>query len=171
MYVVASEAASLLKISHRRLLELLRKGRVKGAYKSGRFWVIPLYNKLPYIIPGKRGKKGNWKKTRLPRKTIVHVNRNRITENMNKSPQERKPVIAVKTSNSTLSKNANFYTNQLEIPYPCRIIYQPDKPLSCGATLWIEVLGENLEKAQPPENILIYNRDVFKSDKYCRRKL
>ena len=45
MYVVASEAASLLKIPHRRLLELLRKGRVKGAYKSGRFWLIPLYNR------------------------------------------------------------------------------------------------------------------------------
>lgn len=118
-------------------------------------------NRLPYIIRGKRGKKGNWEKTRLPRKTIVHVNRNHIRKNINKSPQERKPVIAVKTSNSVVLESGNkrktkFYTNQLEIPYPCRIIYQPDKPLSCGASLWIEILGDNLDKVQPPKNILTY---------------
>ena len=68
MYVIASQAALLLQIPYRRLLELLGKGRVKGAYKSGRFWLIPLYNGLPNIIPGKRGRKGQWVKTRLLKK-------------------------------------------------------------------------------------------------------
>ena len=160
MYVIASQAALLLKISHGRLLELLGKGRVKGAYKSGRFWLIPLYRGLPLIIPGKRGKKGTWVKTISPKKTIVHVNRNRIEANKKKSPEEREEVIAVKKSSSNSSpgkkgKNGNFYTNYLEIPYPCRIIYQPDKPLGCGAHLWIEVLGDNLDllQYQPPKSV------------------
>ena len=160
MYVIASQAALLLQIPYRRLLELLGKGRVKGAYKSGRFWLIPLYNGLPNIIPGKRGRKGQWVKTRLPRKTIVHVNRNRIEANKNKTPEERKEVITVKKIRDNLSKdkndrNRNFYTNYLEIPYPCRIIYQPDKPLKCGAHLWIEVLGDNLDKLQYQQPILV----------------
>ncbi len=160
MYVITSEAALLLQIPHKRLLELLGKGRVKGAYKSGRFWLIPLYNGLPQIIPGKRGRKGAWVKTIRPKKTIVHVNRNRIQANKSKSPEKRKEVIAVKNSSSNLSqgrkaKNGDFYTNYLEIPYPCRIIYQPDKPLRCGAHLWIEVLGDNLHKLQCQQPILV----------------
>jgi hypothetical protein len=156
MYVVASEAALLLKIPHRRLLELLRSKRVKGAYKSGRYWLIPLYNGLPCIIPGQRGRKGNWEKARLPKKTIIHINRNHIKENLKKSPLERKPVIAVKGT-------TKFYAHELEIPFPCRIVYQPDKPLNCHASLWIEILGENLDKVQPPSNIVTYNRDIFRS--------
>ena len=155
MHVVSSEAASLLKIPQKRLQDLLRKGRVKGAYKSGRIWLIPLYKGLPYIIPGKRGRKGNWERKRLPKKTIVHVNRNHIEGNINKSPEERKPVITVKGE-------TRFYANELEIPYPCKIIYRPDKPLDCGATLWIEIWGKDLDKVQPIGNILIYNKDLFK---------
>ncbi len=159
MYVITSEAALLLDIPHRRLLDLLKKGRVKGAYKSGRFWLIPLYNGLPQIIPGKRGRKGSWDKTILPKKIIVHVNRNRIEANKNKSPEEREDVIAVKSTSKTSSKhqnqkNGNFYTNHLEIPYPCRIIYRPNKPLHCGAHLWIEILGENIHKLKSQQPIL-----------------
>ena len=155
MYVVTSQAASLLKIRHRRLLELLRQGRVEGAYKSNRFWLIPLYKGLPRIIPGKRGRKGNWQRTRLPKKTTVHINRNHIKYNHGKSPRERKPVIAVKGK-------SKFYAFELEIPYPCKIVYRPDKPLDCKASLWIELWGEDLAKVQSPENILFSNQDLFK---------
>ena len=44
MYVHTTKAASLLEISPRRLRQLLQQGRVKGAYKSGNFWLSPLYN-------------------------------------------------------------------------------------------------------------------------------
>ena len=43
--------------------------------------------------------------------------------------------------------------NALEIPAPCRVVYQPDKPLDCGAKVWIEVLDFDLEVIQPPGNI------------------
>ena len=102
MYVVASEAALLLKIPHRRLLELLRKGRVKGAYKSGRYWLIPLYDGLPCIIPGKRGRKGNWERSKLPKKTIVYVNKNYSQGNVNQSP------VILQQSSFALHRTQNF---------------------------------------------------------------
>ena len=46
---------------------------------------------------------------------------------------QREPVIAIKGATKS-------YAHQLEIPAPCRIVYDPDKPLSCGAKVWIEVL-------------------------------
>ena len=101
---------------------MLQQGRVKGAYKSGRCWLIPLYNGLPHISKGKRGRAGTWKTQRLPKKTIIHINGNNIKQNIKKSPEERKPVIAIKGAK-------NIYAKALEIPYPCRIVYQPDKPL------------------------------------------
>ncbi len=43
MYVLTTQAASLLQISSRRLRTLLQKGRVVGAYKSGKVLVrVPL---------------------------------------------------------------------------------------------------------------------------------
>ena len=42
------------------------------------------------------------------------------------------PVITVKTSKS------NTYTHKVE-----KVIYSPDKPLSCGAKVWIETDGGN----------------------------
>jgi hypothetical protein len=46
------------------------------------------------------------------------------------------PVITVKTSKS------NTYTHKVEIKGPSKVIYSPDKPLSCGAKVWIETESE-----------------------------
>ncbi|MEM6614763.1 MAG: hypothetical protein AAF652_21475 [Cyanobacteria bacterium P01_C01_bin.72] len=40
MYLHTTEAASLLKISPARLRQLLQQGRVKGAYKTGRYVLV-----------------------------------------------------------------------------------------------------------------------------------
>lgn len=155
MYVHTTEAASRLGISPRRLRQLLQQGRIKGAYKSGKFWLIPLYNDLPQVIKAKGGQAGTWKTSKPPKKTIVHINSNNIKSNAKKSSQQRKPVIAIKTnvSQGGNGKN-NIYVNQLEIPSPCRVVYQPDKPLPCGAKVWIEILDLDLELIQPPANII-----------------
>ena len=63
-------------------------------------------------------------------KTIIHVNQHVIRSN-NKTG-ERKPVLTVKTYKS------NTYAHTVEIDGPSRIVYSPDKPLSCGAKVWIE---------------------------------
>ncbi|MGD1917396.1 MAG: DNA-binding protein [Pleurocapsa sp.] len=117
---------------------MLLEGRVVGAYKSGRYWLIPLHNGMPIIIKAKRGQAGTWKTSKKPQKLIVHINSNLIKQNMKKIPEERKPVIAIKGAQKS-------YVHQLEIPAPCRVVYSPDKPLRCGAKVWIEVLGVHLD--------------------------
>lgn len=67
-------------------------------------------------------------------KTIIHVNQHNIKAN---AKGENKPVITCKTY-----KN-NIYANQAIIKDKegniiAKIIYSPDKPLSCGAKVWIE---------------------------------
>lgn len=133
MYVTTSQAAIILAMGSRRLRQLLQEGRVRGAYKSGSIWLIPLFeNGLPQIIKGNRGPVGTWKTKQKPVQTVVHVNRNKIRANKNKSKQHREPVLSIKQGRH------NTYASQVEIPGPCRIVYQPDKPLACGAQVWIE---------------------------------
>lgn len=67
-------------------------------------------------------------------KTIVHVNQHIIREN--KRTGKLDPVITVKTYKS------NNYATSVDIKGPCRVIYSPDKPLSCGAHVWIETDSE-----------------------------
>ena len=63
-------------------------------------------------------------------KTIIHVNQHIIRSNSKTG--EREPVLTVKTYKS------NTYAHAVEIDGPSRIVYSPDKPLSCGAKVWIE---------------------------------
>ena len=55
MIVGTTETAKIINISPGRLRILLIAGRVKGAYKTGRIWLIPLFNGKPIIRKGKRG--------------------------------------------------------------------------------------------------------------------
>ena len=67
-------------------------------------------------------------------KTRIHVNQHKIRSNKKHNLNE--PVITVKTSKS------NIYGHEVEVLGPSKIIYSPDKPLSCGARVWIETEGE-----------------------------
>ena len=57
MLIDTIQAAKLLQVSASRVRILLKQGRIRGAYKLGRFWVIPLYDGMPIISKGKRGPK------------------------------------------------------------------------------------------------------------------
>jgi hypothetical protein len=63
-------------------------------------------------------------------KTIVHVNQHIIKRNSNTG--QREPVLTVKTYKD------NTYATRVRINGPCVVVYSPDKPLSCGAKVWIE---------------------------------
>jgi hypothetical protein len=63
-------------------------------------------------------------------KTIVHVNQHAIRRNLRAETNE--PVLTVKTYKS------NTYAHEVAILGPSKIVYSPDKPLSCGARVWIE---------------------------------
>jgi hypothetical protein len=108
------------------------KGRVEGAYKTGKMWLMPLFNGKPIIKRGTRGPAPRWRNPRKPAKTIVHVNSHRIRENQKQ--QKRQPVITVKKGNT------NVYGHQIEIPGGCRVVYSPDHPICGGAKVWIETL-------------------------------
>jgi hypothetical protein len=67
-------------------------------------------------------------------KTIVHVNQHVIKANRKEGKID--PVLTVKTYKS------NTYAHEVEIDGPARVVYSPDKPLSCGAHVWIETESE-----------------------------
>ena len=56
----------------------------------------------------------------------------------NKKNGTNDPVINVKTYKS------NTYGHEVEILGKSKVVYSPDKPLSCGARVWIETDGEVL---------------------------
>ena len=66
-------------------------------------------------------------------KTIVHVNQHAIKRNAQAAPGATpEPVLTVKTYKD------NRYAHSVELTGPSRVVYSPDKPLSCGARVWIE---------------------------------
>ena len=69
-------------------------------------------------------------------KTIIHVNQHVIKANRKNG--NNNPVLTCKTY------KANNYAHEVEIKGPSRVVYSPEKPLSCGAHVWIETQGEIL---------------------------
>lgn len=73
------------------------------------------------------------------KKKIIHINQHKIRSNTKTG--ERNPVITCKTYNT------NDYAHEVEVldqngSVACRVIYRPDKPLSCGAKVWIETFND-----------------------------
>ena len=66
--------------------------------------------------------------------TRIHVNQHKIRSNIKHGTND--PVITVKTSKS------NTYGHEVLINGSSKVIYSPDKPLSCGAKVWIETESE-----------------------------
>lgn len=62
-------------------------------------------------------------------KTIIHVNQHKVRS------QASDP-LTIKTYKS------NTPAREALIDGPCRVVYSPDKPLSCGARVWIETESE-----------------------------
>jgi hypothetical protein len=67
-------------------------------------------------------------------KTIIHVNQHVIKSNRKNATNS--PVLTIKTYKE------NNYAHEVEINGPSKIVYSSDKPLSCGAHVWIETQAE-----------------------------
>lgn len=65
---------------------------------------------------------------------IIHINRNVIQANAKRG--QKQPVCRIQESGVVR------YAMEVEILGPSRMIYRPDKPLKCGAKLWIETDAE-----------------------------
>ena len=141
MIVGTTEAAKILNISTARLRVLLMTGRVQGAYKTGKMWLMPLFNGKPIIRRGKRGPAPRWRNPRKPAKTIIHVNSHKIRQNQKQ--QQNQPVITVKKRcnpqlstpsvseatptlkvGSPTKSNLNLYGHEVEILGGCRVVYR-----------------------------------------------
>lgn len=75
-------------------------------------------------------------------KVLIHVNQHRIRRNIRACPSEREAVFTVKQGRT------NRYANSVALvaggATVATLVYQPDKPLSCGARVWLEV-GSGVE--------------------------
>lgn len=67
-------------------------------------------------------------------KTIVHVNQHVIRAN--RLNHKLDPVLTVKTYKSTI------YCSEVMFKGPVKFVYNPEKPLSCGAHVWAETESE-----------------------------
>ena len=63
-------------------------------------------------------------------KKKIHINQHKIRANKKNNTND--PVITVKTSKS------NIYASEVDILGKSKLVYQPNKPLPCGARVWIE---------------------------------
>lgn len=67
-------------------------------------------------------------------KKRIHINQHKIRANAKNGTEE--PVITCKTS------KANVYGKMVEIYHEDQVVatvkYEPNKPLSCGAKVWVE---------------------------------
>jgi hypothetical protein len=66
-------------------------------------------------------------------KTKIHVNQHHIRANAKGADL---PVLTVKTYKE------NRKCNRVVVHGPSTVVYSPDKPLSCGAKVWIETEAE-----------------------------
>jgi hypothetical protein len=67
-------------------------------------------------------------------KSIIHINKHHIAANLKHGT--KLPVITVKQG------GRNIKCDEVEILGPSKVVHSPDKPLSCGARVWIETEAE-----------------------------
>jgi len=69
----------------------------------------------------------------MPRLKRIHINRHIIAANRKRDHPE--PPITVKVGRE------NHYGYEVRILGASTVIYRPEKPLKCGAAVWIETKG------------------------------
>ena len=93
-------------------------------------------------------------------KTKIHINQHVIKANHKNN--KRDPVITVNTYNT------NNYGHQVYILGPSKVIYSPDKPLSCGAKVWIETDSEVIVIPDIPYRERKEKKNDNKDKPYCK---
>lgn len=81
----------------------------------------------------------------------IHVNQHNIRANA-KNGNEDLPVFSIKISGE------NIKCHSVHINGPSTLVYRPEKPLSCGAKVWIETRADILYvdttfRAKVPQNV------------------
>ena len=140
MFISTRECAKQLKISIRRVQALLAKKRIQGAYKVGRYWLIPLYDGKPVVSAGRRGPASRWsqltRQLRQKNMAVIYVSRATIRENQKENTF--KPVISVHRGNGNAS-----HAHEIRINGPSMITYSEKAMCSKGGSrVWLETYHE-----------------------------
>ena len=93
------------------------------------------YRGMPRVSRKKRGPLARWYSCSHCGKNTIHFHRPNIAANKKKK-NTNLHVLSAKRGTKTLAKG-----HEIEIHGPCKIVYRPNKPHSCGATVWIETLA------------------------------
>ena len=97
--------------------------------------------RVQQLLYGGRIKGGTWRKRPQRATTYIHVNKHKIRENYYKT--EKEPVICVREGIK------ERYCDKVEILGGlCRVVYDPDHPKPCGATVWVEMNPEILRSIE-----------------------
>jgi hypothetical protein len=102
-----------------------------GRNLNGKFWqdhckriIEPIEKRIEQLEGAVRITNANLKR--------IHINQHNIRHNAKCDPSERLPVVTVKTGGK------NYRCDEAIVDGRSRIVYSPEKPLSCGAKVWIE---------------------------------
>lgn len=63
---------------------------------------------------------------------LIHVNSNRIRANAKNGTSE--PAVTIRSGRNKVLR----YCHEVQILGPSKVVYSPDRPLPCGARVWIE---------------------------------
>lgn len=102
-------------------------------FQGGQKLESPCYENTLKLALLKKDNKGKMK-------SAIHINQHVIRKN-NKTG-ERNPVITCKSGKSNEYGHEAIIFDLLGNEV-ARVVYRPDKPLSCGAKVWVEVKSEN----------------------------
>lgn len=71
---------------------------------------------------------------------IINVNRHIIAKNKTDLANYPKKIAKelIKPPFSVKTYKSNEYGYEIQIDGPAKLVYRPNKPLPCGATVWIE---------------------------------
>ena len=76
----------------------------------------------------------------MGKRQVIHVNQHIIKAN--RKSGERTPPLTMK------SYNKNIKATEISIDGKATVIYSPDKPLPCGAVVWIETDDDAIVEVQ-----------------------
>ena len=142
---------ALLNISVSRVKVLLQQGRIKGAKKEGRVGKIPRFWRNSQSSRARSGFERNLEKkalskdnsdSLLARSLAPYVDAGSLVNkpqiDRNRKQKTNEPVITIRQG------SRKTYCHLAEVKGSCKIVYQPDNPLSCGAVVWIEVVSDTV---------------------------
>jgi hypothetical protein len=72
----------------------------------------------------------------MPKIKRIHINQHNIRWNAKNPLESHKPVMSVKCG------NIKYVGHSAEVLGESKVVYSPEKPLSCGAKVWIETTAQ-----------------------------